>query len=90
MSELQPADLKHSELSMVTCNPLTYQVCDFVYDNSPSTSFLDTAELFYETRAGQWILDIFLNFAHLCLQCKDTIIFLFTAILTLPKVMKTP
>lgn len=51
MSELQPADLKHSELSMVTCNPLTYQVCDFVYDNSPSTSFLDTAELFYETRA---------------------------------------
>ncbi|KAG1838057.1 hypothetical protein C8R48DRAFT_742988 [Suillus tomentosus] len=52
MSELQPADLKHSELSMVTCNPLTYQVCDFVYDNSPSTSFLDTAELFYETRAG--------------------------------------
>ncbi|KAG2338012.1 hypothetical protein BDR05DRAFT_969610 [Suillus weaverae] len=52
MSELQPANLKHSELSMVTCNPLTYQVCDFVYDNSPSTSFLDTAELFYETRAG--------------------------------------
>ncbi|KAG2091833.1 uncharacterized protein F5147DRAFT_722970 [Suillus discolor] len=54
MSELQPADLKHSELSMVTCNPLTYQVCDFVYDNSPSTSFLDTAELFYETRAGHY------------------------------------
>lgn len=51
MSELQPADLKHAELSMVTCNPLTYQVCDFVYNNSPSTSFLDTAELFYETRA---------------------------------------
>lgn len=49
--ELQPANLKHAELSMVTCNPLTYQVCDFVYDNSPSTSFLDTAELFYETRA---------------------------------------
>jgi hypothetical protein len=54
--ELQPANLKHAELSMVTCNPLTYQVCDFVYDNSPSTSFLDTAELFYETRAGQWII----------------------------------
>ncbi|KAG2368640.1 hypothetical protein BDR07DRAFT_1324653 [Suillus spraguei] len=52
MSELQPANLKHAELSMVTCNPLTYQVCDFVYDNYPSTSFLDTAELFYETRAG--------------------------------------
>lgn len=51
MSELQSVNLKHSELSMVTCNPLTYQVCDFVYDNSPSTSFLDTAELFYETRA---------------------------------------
>lgn len=51
MSEPQPVNLKHSELSMVTCNPLTYQVCDFVYDNSPSTSFLDTAELFYETRA---------------------------------------
>ncbi|KAG2151251.1 uncharacterized protein EDB93DRAFT_1140295 [Suillus bovinus] len=54
MSELQPANLKHAELSMVTCNPLTYQVCDFVYDNSPSTSFLDTAELFYETRAGHY------------------------------------
>ncbi|KAG1759162.1 hypothetical protein EDD22DRAFT_907458 [Suillus occidentalis] len=54
MSELQSVNLKHSELSMVTCNPLTYQVCDFVYDNSPSTSFLDTAELFYETRAGYY------------------------------------
>ncbi|KAG1737424.1 hypothetical protein EDB19DRAFT_957470 [Suillus lakei] len=54
MSELQPANLKPSELSMVTCNPLTYQVCDFVYDNSLSTSFLDTAELFYETRAGHY------------------------------------
>lgn len=50
MSKLQPPK-KSSELSMVTCNPLTHQVCDFVYDNSPSTSFLDTAELFYETRA---------------------------------------
>ncbi|OAX38028.1 hypothetical protein K503DRAFT_718851 [Rhizopogon vinicolor AM-OR11-026] len=47
MSQLQP-----SELSMVSCNPLTYQVCGFVYDNSLSTSFLDTAELFYESRAG--------------------------------------
>ncbi|KAG1902359.1 uncharacterized protein F5891DRAFT_1186457 [Suillus fuscotomentosus] len=61
MSELQPADLKHSELSMVTCNPLTYQVCDFVYDNSPSTSFLDTAELFYETRAGYHHVLIYCN-----------------------------
>ncbi|KAG2139319.1 hypothetical protein DEU56DRAFT_800676 [Suillus clintonianus] len=55
MSELKTANLKPSELCMVTCkNPLTYQVCDFVYDNSPSTSFLDTAELFYETRAGHY------------------------------------
>ncbi|KAJ8584354.1 hypothetical protein M405DRAFT_826963 [Rhizopogon salebrosus TDB-379] len=47
MSKLQP-----SEMSMVSCNPLTYQVCGFVYDNSLSPSFLDTAELFYESRAS--------------------------------------
>lgn len=52
MSQLQPTKLQPSEMSMVSCNRLTYQVCGLVYDNSLSPSFLDTAELFYESRAG--------------------------------------
>ena len=64
MTQLQPPKLHPSEMSMVSCNPLTYQVCGFVYDNSLSTSFLDTAELFYESRAGEWLFNIFLAFAH--------------------------
>ncbi|KAF9226321.1 hypothetical protein BS17DRAFT_666326, partial [Gyrodon lividus] len=42
------------DMTMVQRNTITFQVCGHVYDNSPSPSFLDTCEIFYDTRASKY------------------------------------
>ncbi|KAF9235786.1 hypothetical protein BU15DRAFT_22471, partial [Melanogaster broomeanus] len=43
-----------TDMSVIPRNPITLQVCGRVYDNSASLSFLDTCEIFYDSRASKY------------------------------------
>ncbi|KIJ63170.1 hypothetical protein HYDPIDRAFT_113768 [Hydnomerulius pinastri MD-312] len=47
-----PPKALSADMCMIQRNTITLQVCGHVYDNSPCPSFLDTSELFYESRAS--------------------------------------
>lgn len=58
------------DLSVVQRNPHTLQVCDQVYENCPP-SFLDTSELFYESRAMYVFLSLDTDTCMIGLQLRE-------------------